>query len=55
MELRWGEPFVASNFWFLVEGFNRIYILENYIPGYTEVTREYSEYVKAEWVNKNFR
>ncbi len=51
-EMRWGEPFVASNFWFLVEGLNRIYILENFIPRYTEVTRDYSEFVKEEWVKK---
>jgi len=55
IEMRWGEPFVASNFWFLVQGANRIYILENYVPGYTEVTREYSEFLKTEWVNKNHR
>ncbi len=55
MELRWGEPFVPSNFWFLVEGFNRIYILENYVPKYTEVTRKYSELIKTEWVNRNLR
>lgn len=52
LEIRWGEPFVASNFWFLVEGFNHIYILENYVPTYTEVTRQYSELIKTEWVNK---
>ena len=54
-EIHWGEPLLAWNVWFLIKGSTRIYILENYIPGYTEVTQKYRNIIQDEWVNKNFR
>jgi len=49
-EIRWGEPLLAWSFWFLIKGNNRIYIIENYIPGHIAVTQKYRDIIRDEWV-----
>lgn len=51
-DIHWGEPLLAWNVWFLVKGNRRIYMLENYIPAFTETTKRYSELIQREWVKQ---
>ena len=55
LEIHWGEPLLAWNFWFMVKGNRRIYVLQNFVPGYTEITERYMKIIQEEWVNKNVR
>lgn len=55
LEIHWGEPLLAWNFWFMVKGNKRIYMLQNFVPGYTEITERYMNIIQEEWVNKNIR
>jgi len=51
LEIHWGEPLLAWNFWFLIKGNKRVYILQNYVPGYNEVTQRYRDIIQEEWVS----
>ena len=55
LEIHWGEPLLAWNFWFLIKGNRRVYILQTYLPGFIEVTKSYMDIIQEEWVNKNIR
>jgi hypothetical protein len=55
LEIHWGEPLLAWNFWFLVKGNRRVYILQNFVPGYTKITKRYMDIIQEEWVNKKNR
>jgi hypothetical protein len=55
LEIHWGEPLLAWNFWFLVTGNRRVYILQNFVPGYTKITKRYMDIIREEWVHKNIR
>ena len=46
-----GKPLLAWNFWFLIKGNKRVYILQNYVPGYNEVTQRYRDIIQEEWVS----
>jgi len=55
LEVHWGEPLLAWNFWFLIKGNRRVYILQNYVPSFIKVTQRYVDIIQQEWVNKNIR
>lgn len=49
-EIRWGEPLFPWNFWFLVRGNKRLYIIQTTVPGHIDTAEKYSNIIREEWV-----